>query len=704
MTHDGGPLGRSPARPLNSSIDDALFQVTAELADVVYLIRLEPDPQFEFVSESVEDVIGYSADEHYADPDLMRRVVDPADAHILSELMRIPEGEPESFSVRWRHRDGSVVPTHHHARKLRGDDGSLWVVGAVTELTEASRSRDAVIEARIEAGEMLRAVMDSMLDPHVVFSALRDDQGGIVDLVYVDANPVACAYLRIPREGLIGKRLFSLFSGESASLLMTWAAQALGRGAALSLDGVVMESAVTHRAQRYFDVRAVPLPGGQVSLTWRDVTEQRRVARQVADSERALRRTMDDSAIGMCLIDGDGRFLTVNEALCDFFGYPADVLITKTWQELTLEADLNTDLAQVERVLAGQIDSYRLTKRYVHADGRVLVGDLSVSGIRTEEGEFLHFVSQIVDITEQTQLREELERSHREYELLTQYSVDVILRVALDGTILWASSSSQEQLGWEPHELVGRRNMDLVHPDDLEWFREEAQRLAREGGDSSIQARFQTADGGYAWLDAVGREVPATDGRQAYRVVRLRNVDRLMEEQEQLTYEAHHDPMTGLLAGHEARRRVSRMAERCRQEGRGLAIAYCDLDGLKEINDTHGHAAGDEYIRAVCQRMTETLRDGDLVGRLGGDEFLVALPGIHGADEAADVMTKVSQAVAEPWRIGAFTVTPSLSIGVTVVQPGDTVDAAVDRADAAMYHGKRTAPGRVSIGRTRPEQ
>ena len=147
------------------------------------------------------------------------------------------------------------------------------------------------------------------------------------------------------------------------------------------------------------------------------------------------------------------------------------------------------------------------------------------------------------------------------------------------------------------------------------------------GRDSSIQARFQTADGGYAWLDAVGREVPATDGRQAYRVVRLRNVDRLMEEQEQLTYEAHHDPMTGLLAGHEARRRVSRMAERCRQEGRGLAIAYCDLDGLKEINDTHGHAAGDEYIRAVCQRMTETLRDGDLVGRLGATNSSSRCPG-----------------------------------------------------------------------------
>lgn len=548
----------------------------------------------------------------------------------------------------------------------------------------------------MERGELLRAVMDSMLDPHVVFRAVRDEAGRVIDLVYEDANPVACAYLRRPREQLLGQQVLTLFSGESAALLMAWASQALIRGAALSLDGVTMESAVTHDPNRFFDVRAVPMAGGRVSLTWRDVTEQRRIAREVAESERILRRTMADSAIGMCLIDSDGRFLTVNDALCDFFGYPAEELVTKTWQELTYAPDLDVDLAQVHRVLGGEIDSYRLTKRYVHADGRVLVGDLSVSGIRNDNGQFLHFVSQIVDMTEQARLREEIERSHREYELLTEYSVDVILQVALDGTVLWASPSAFDQLGWEPDDLVGRRNLDLVHPDDLDWFREEAQRLAREGGDSSIQARFRTADGGYAWLDAVGRQVPAADGHSSYRVVRLRNVDRLVEAQEKLTYEAHHDAMTGLLTGRESRRRVARLADRCRREGRRLAVAYCDLDGLKTINDTYGHAAGDEYIRTVAQRVTDSLRDGDIIGRLGGDEFLIGLPGIHGVDEAIAVMGKVTDAVATPWQIGSVTVTPSLSVGVALVTRDNTMDDAIHRADVAMYAGKRRAPGQVS--------
>ena len=226
MTGTARPV---PARPLNSSIDDALFQVAAELADVVYLIRLEPDPQFEFVSESVEDVIGYSADEHYADPDLMRRVVDPADAHILSELMRIPRGAGESFFgplAASRRQCRPHAPSRPQTARRR------WFAvgrGAVTELTEASRSRDAVIEARIEAGEMLRAVMDSMLDPtwcSALFATTRAASSTwCTSTPTRSPAPTSDPPRRSHRQAVVLTVL-----GRVRFLLMTWAAQALGRG------------------------------------------------------------------------------------------------------------------------------------------------------------------------------------------------------------------------------------------------------------------------------------------------------------------------------------------------------------------------------------------------------------------------------------------------------------------------------------------
>ena len=121
--------------------------------------------------------------------------------------------------------------------------------------------------------------------------------------------------------------------------------------------------------------------------------------RQQAKADLLYRHSMDNAAIGMCLISPDGRFEDVNPALCQLFGYDAPTLKEKTFQELTAPDYLEVDLTKFNEVLEGRLDSYRILKQYLHADGHRIWGDLSVSCIRDEQGGVEHFISQIIDVT-----------------------------------------------------------------------------------------------------------------------------------------------------------------------------------------------------------------------------------------------------------------------------------------------------------------
>lgn len=117
---------------------------------------------------------------------------------------------------------------------------------------------------------------------------------------------------------------------------------------------------------------------------------------------------MDNSIVATAILDTSGRFLRVNRAMCEFFGYDAATLATKTWQELTAPEDLEAGLEATRDLIAGRRDSYRIRKRYLHADGRRIWGDLSVSFIPRRDGTALYGIVQIIDITAEAESRERL--------------------------------------------------------------------------------------------------------------------------------------------------------------------------------------------------------------------------------------------------------------------------------------------------------
>jgi diguanylate cyclase (GGDEF)-like protein len=171
-------------------------------------------------------------------------------------------------------------------------------------------------------------------------------------------------------------------------------------------------------------------------------------------------------------------------------------------------------------------------------------------------------------------------------------------------------------------------------------------------------------------------------------------VTELRRAEEALEHLAAHDPLTGLPNRHRLQRELQYAMAHAGQTGDGLALLYLDLDGFKEVNDRGGHDAGDRLLREVAQRLQQALRQGDLVARVGGDEFIVLLPGCRDAECARVLANALRARLSPPFQLadGLFHLDASIGIACFPADGSDP-DALVAYADRAMYASKRMRRG-----------
>jgi diguanylate cyclase (GGDEF)-like protein len=163
-----------------------------------------------------------------------------------------------------------------------------------------------------------------------------------------------------------------------------------------------------------------------------------------------------------------------------------------------------------------------------------------------------------------------------------------------------------------------------------------------------------------------------------------------------MTHLAYHDPLTELPNRRLLLERLRAALFASRRTGVPVALVFIDLDGFKEVNDTHGHALGDALLCAVARRMRARVRAGDTVCRLGGDEFAVLLPAIADRAAAAEVALMLRTALARPFALGGEAFQVRFSGGIALApEDGTQAEALLERADAAMYQAKRDGRDRV---------
>jgi PAS domain S-box-containing protein len=185
------------------------------------------------------------------------------------------------------------------------------------------------------------------------------------------------------------------------------------------------------------------------------VTQQTRLP----ETDDLWRLTVEHSPVGMALVSPGGDFLTANVALCDMLGYDADTMATLSFQDITHPDDLASDLRLVDQALAGEISSYRITKRYLRADGSVLIGDLSVALLRGPDGAPIHFISQIADLTERHAFVERLDAAEAAVES-EQRKAEAVFDTVAVGLLLLDADGTYQSYNSRHQDF-----MDLAFPD-----------------------------------------------------------------------------------------------------------------------------------------------------------------------------------------------------------------------------------------------
>jgi diguanylate cyclase (GGDEF)-like protein/PAS domain S-box-containing protein len=284
-----------------------------------------------------------------------------------------------------------------------------------------------------------------------------------------------------------------------------------------------------------------------------------------------------------------------------------------------------------------------------------------------------------------TSLGKDLAASEARAKAVMESAVEAILTTDAVGHVESVNPAAEVLFGWAEAEIVGRP-IAVVVPglelsgehdgmDDLHWgpsermmeaIRKDEQRLPVDVSMSS------TTIGGREMLTLIARDATL---RKLY--------------EDQLEHQATHDPLTGLANRTLFDELLVRAAYQADRSGRPVAVLYLDLDGFKDVNDVFGHPSGDRVLSETSRRLEAVVRPGDMVARMGGDEFVVLCEHLSEPSDAEKIATRIVQAVGKPIPLATGVATVTASVGIALGEPGETAASLIGRADEAMYRMKQ---------------
>lgn len=257
-------------------------------------------------------------------------------------------------------------------------------------------------------------------------------------------------------------------------------------------------------------------------------------------------------------------------------------------------------------------------------------------------------------------------------------------------------------LGASAEQLVGAPQDGYGDSGDNAIEREFQQDLASGRSDAvQYERHYRSRDGRNVWA-LVSSTLLATDHEPRHFLIQVNDVTDRKRAEEELAHLAHHDALTGVANRAMLNEQVERELAVARRRGRRLAVVFIDLDYFKHINDSYGHETGDQVLKELAARLTSSVRAIDIVGRMGGDEFVVVLSEVSDARDVLALTDKLRLACARPLHFNAHEVRIAVSMGVSLF-PDDATDfrTLLRYADSALYQAK--GEGRNNVQFYRPE-
>src|SRR5271169_181120 len=422
----------------------------------------------------------------------------------------------------------------------------------------------------------------------------------------------------------------------------------------------------------------------------RDITDRKRAEESLRESESRFRSTLENAPTGMGIGTLDGKFLQVNRAFCEMFGYEKDELEKMSYKDITHPDDMASSRAKVQELMDGKISSYQLEKRYLRKDGQVVWAILAISAVKDESGVPKYVIGQIEDITERKKAEAEIRIAATAFE-----SQEGILITDANSEILRVNHAFTNITGYSAEEVFGKTPRILSSGrHDASFYAAMWASINNLGAwDGEIWNRRKNGEIYPEHLSITA--VKDQKGNITNYVASITDITLHKESEQEIKHLAFFDPLTGLPNRRLLLDRLQQALASSRRSGRLGAFLFIDLDNFKIINDTLGHNIGDLLLQQVAQRLETCVREGDTVARLGGDEFVVVLEELstdplEAAAQTESVGEKILATLNQPYQLAVHEYRSSPSIGAILFNSHQkTMEEILQQADIAMYQAKK---------------
>lgn len=370
----------------------------------------------------------------------------------------------------------------------------------------------------------------------------------------------------------------------------------------------------------------------------------------------------------------------INKALEKIFGIGRENIVGKTLKEAY--PDIVPELIDIYKHIAV---SNEIKQSDIHF--QINNKHFKVNIVSPVKGNIITFFN---DITEQIKADEILKKHF----LLFENAHDILLYLKSDGTIIDANKTAVGKYGYSYIELLNMNIQDLRHPSMREHYRKQMETSLSKG--IVFEGVHVRKDGTSFPVEVSSRSIDVNS--ELLRIHIIRDITDRKEAEEKIKYLANYDALTGIPNRGFLMNEFKNILELSAKEGSKFAVMLFDVDKFKAINDVYGHNAGDEVLKTVAQRLKEAAGKYGILGRLGGDEFLVIQTLVNNKKEVAALAEKILNAVCRPVSLDGTSIELSISLGAAIYpEASREMKDLIHCADTAMYEAKQKGGKLYSI-------
>ena len=430
-----------------------------------------------------------------------------------------------------------------------------------------------------------------------------------------------------------------------------------------------------------------------------DVTERARAVEALALSARRFEAVLDSSTDLVTVIDGSGTVTYANRVNERLLGHESAPRLGSSVFDMLHPDDVGrcAELFATAKMTPGPVAPFEV--RAQHEDGTYRTLEVSANNLLHDPA-IAGIVVTSRDVTDRRLVEASLHEAEARFTRVFESSSVGISIVDLDGRLIRVNAAYERMLGYESAEILTKTIFELSEPGTRQRTEELFRSLvAGEIDQYRIDKQLRRADGTWVWVQVSASVVRDDRGRAQYAIESISDTSEIHTLTEELERRVSHDYLTGLSARSVLPDHLERCLAQTARTGQVFAVLAIDLDGFKQVNDRMGHQGGDQVLIEVAQRLQAMVRTGDLVVRVGGDEFVIVLAPPTTEADAERIAGRVVSALGSPIRVEAGPAQIGASVGVAHSTTGlETPDSLLNQADRNAYFAKRSGGRRYELG------